>query len=280
VITATGVVGFAHATSTGFGTGATGGTATSTGASTEFSSTTFLLDFGNATAIAITDGVDMAINVSGQNASGVAPTTTAAAKTALEARIQYNLTGTTAANVITGGALADTITGGSAADALNGGAGADTFAYLATTGALLLVEAGSAVGAGASTAPVTTTADSIVDFATTSDKIMLSVAFGTAAATGGLVQTGGTSYTTASTGLAAGDFIAIVVGGSMTAVTANTGGAGRFLYDATNKVLYYDQSGDTTMNSSGAWTAGAADDFVVATGLTNLAATDFIFGGP
>jgi hypothetical protein len=129
VITATGVVGFAHGTSTGFGTGATGGTATSTGASTEFSSTTFLLDFGSATAIAITDGVDMAINVSGQNASGVAPTTTAAAKTALEAKIQYNLTGTSVANVITGGALADTITGGAGADTLNGGASADTFVY-------------------------------------------------------------------------------------------------------------------------------------------------------
>jgi hypothetical protein len=109
---------------------------------------------------------------------------------------------------------------------------------------------------------------------------MLSVAFGTAAATGGLIANGGTSYTTASTGLAADDFIAIVVGGTMTAVTANTAGVGRFLYDATNKVLYYDQSGDTTMNTSGAFTAGAADDFVVATGLTNLAATDFIFGGP
>jgi Ca2+-binding RTX toxin-like protein len=42
-----------------------------------------------------------------------------------EASLQYNLTGTAAANTITGGALADTISGGAGGDSLNGGAGID-----------------------------------------------------------------------------------------------------------------------------------------------------------
>jgi hypothetical protein len=47
-------------------------------------------------------------------------------QTNFEARLQYNLTGTSAADTITGGGLADIITGGSGSDRLTGGVGADT----------------------------------------------------------------------------------------------------------------------------------------------------------
>jgi hypothetical protein len=80
--------------------------------------------------------------------------------------------------------------------------------------------------------------------------------------------------------LAAADFLTgVVIGATSTAVTANTAGVGRFYYDATNGNLYYDISGDTAINTSGAYTAGAADDFVVVKlGVsTALAATDFFF---
>jgi len=142
VITATGVINYTHATSSSFGTGSTGGAAYTTGAANEFSSGTLLLEFGSAAGtFTIADGIDMAINVSGQNASGVAATT-ANQEAAIEARMQYNLTGTAAANVITGGALADTIsggddadtiTGGAGADSLTGGSGADRFVYTTVT---------------------------------------------------------------------------------------------------------------------------------------------------
>ena len=191
-----------------------------------------------------------------------------------------SITGGAGADNLSGGAGNDTITGGDTADVIDLGTGTDVLVYASattSTTAGLFAEAGSAVGASATTAPVTTTADTITGFTTGTDKIQLNVAFGTAAATGGLIATGGTSYTTASTTLTAADFIAVNIGGTMTAVTANTAGAGRFLYDDTNDVLYYDISGDSAISTAGAYTAGAADDFVVAKGISGLVATDFIF---
>ena len=187
------------------------------------------------------------------------------------------MNGDAGADTITGGTGADVITGGTGADNLTGGDGADDYAYGAATGTALLTEAGSVVGAGATTAPSTTTADIITGFATGIDQITLTAAFGAKAASGTLIAAGGTAYAAGATTLVAADFISIVVGGIMTAVTADTAGVGRFLYDDTNDNLYYDQSGDTTMSAAGAWTAGAADDFLVAKGISGLAVTDFLF---
>ena len=131
-------------------------------------------------------------------------------------------------------------------------------------------------------APVTTTADTITDFVTGTDKISIALALGVAAAANGLVPTGGTAYTAASTGLAAADFVSITLGGAMTAVAANAAGVGRFLYDNTAGVLYYDKSGDSIIGVTGVYTAGADDDFVVLkigtpTATNTIAATDFMF---
>jgi hypothetical protein len=192
--------------------------------------------------------------------------------------IGLTLIGAGGVDQITGGSGNDTITGGGLADVFTPGAGSDLIRLIALT----VTESGSAVGANATTAPSTAAADAISGFVTGTDKINISLALGTAGTTNGLIATGGTSYTTASTGLAAGDFVAIVAGGTMTAVTASTAGVGRFLFDGTNGYLYYDASGDTTMSTAGAWTAGAGDDHIVlsigTTSATNtIAATDFIF---
>jgi len=192
--------------------------------------------------------------------------------------IGLTLTGGVGVENITGGDGNDTATGGSVADTFTLGLGADSVRFVALT----TTESGSAVGTGATRAPVTTTADSIVGFVTGTDKINIALALGVAAASNGLVPTGGTSYTTSSTTLAAADFVTFVAGATSAAVTANSAQAGRFLYDTTNNVLYYDAIGDTTVSTDGAFTAGATDDFVVAvlgtTSATNvLAATDFTF---
>jgi Ca2+-binding RTX toxin-like protein len=199
------------------------------------------------------------------------------------------LTGGLGSDTLFGGAGNDTLVGGEAIDVFVGGDGADTFTltettavidnivYNATTSTLLLAEAGSAVGASATTAPVTTTSDKVSGMGST-DTITLALALGAVAASGTLVPTGGTAYT-AGASLVAADFVAITLGGTMTAVAANTAGSGRFLFDATAGVLYYDASGDTAISAAGAYTAGAADDFVVLTGLpSTITAANFIFG--
>jgi len=109
-VVATNVAGFAHGTNTAVGT-ATGGL--NDGTTGSFAATVGLVDLGG-TAGTIGDG-DVALSFG-----------TALTKTEFEAALQYNLTGTDAANTLTGGGLADTINGGAGADILNGGAGADT----------------------------------------------------------------------------------------------------------------------------------------------------------
>jgi len=284
VITATNVNNFVHTTDVVAGT-ATGNV--DDGSVGSFTTSTLIVNLDKTAAVLGNDAGDVILTFSSSTSAGATATFAAAS---VAARMRYDLTGTANADTITGGALADTISGGLGADSLTGGAGADSIVltesassadrvlYSATTGTALLTEAGSAVGASATTAPATTTADSVTGFVSGTDKLVFSVALGTAAASGTLVPTGGTSYTTSSTGLAAADFVAIVVGGTMTALAANTAQTGRFLYDGTNGVLYYDRLGDTTMSTSGAFTAGASDDFVVATGITGLVATDIIFG--
>ncbi|NBT76643.1 MAG: hypothetical protein EBT15_11905 [Betaproteobacteria bacterium] len=222
------------------------------------------------------------------NGAGGAQTYTAGTATTATSSAD-SLTGGLGADTLFGGAGNDTLVGGEDADVLVGGDGADTFTltettatidsvvYNATTSALLLAEAGSAVGASATTAPVSTTSDKVAGMGST-DTIVLALALGTAAASGTLVPTGGTSYSNGQS-LVAADFVAITLGGTMTAVTANAAATGRFLFDATAGVLYYDALGDSAISAAGAYTAGAADDFVVLTGLPSTAtAANIIFG--
>lgn len=174
--------------------------------------------------------------------------------------------------VLTNYTGATSITGGNGADAITNGGGTDTFIYTAIS----TTQSGSAVGVDATTLPVATTVDTIVSFTTGVDKIALPVALGLAAASGTLVPTGGTSYTTSSVLLEADDFVSVAFGTD--AVTANTTGKARFIYDTVGKVLYFDPTGNTTIDTAGAATAGADDDFAVikTTGVT-LVSTDFIF---
>jgi len=222
------------------------------------------------------------------NGAGGAQTYTAGTATTATSSAD-SLTGGVGADTLFGGAGNDTLVGGEDADVLVGGDGADTFTltettatidsvvYNATTSALLLAEAGSAVGASATTAPVSTTSDKVAGMGST-DTIVLALALGTAAGSGTLVPTGTASYTNGASLLAA-DFVAITLGGTMTAVTANAAATGRFLFDATAGVLYYDALGDSAISAAGAYTAGAADDFVVLTGLPNtMTAANIIFG--
>jgi len=155
--------------------------------------------------------------------------------------------------------------------------------YLATTGATLLTEAKGTLGLAATTplAPVSGVGvagngDIIATFTSGTDKIVLSTAFGTAGAATGLVASGGTSYTSASTSLAAADFLSIAVGTDT--VAANVAGGGRFIFDTVANILYYDASGDTVWAAAANPTSGGADDFAVAT-ITGaiLLATDFMF---
>ena len=151
IVTSTGVVTYVHGTDNVMGT-ATGDVNDGTVGS--FTTGTLVLNLDKTAAVLGADAGDIALTFASVTNAGVAVSAPTAAQ--LGARLQYNLTGTAAANTITGGALADTITGGAGIDSLTGGAGADVFRFetLATiTGA-----------AGVN-------ADIISDFTTTSDKI-------------------------------------------------------------------------------------------------------------
>jgi Ca2+-binding RTX toxin-like protein len=134
-IVATGVVNFVHTTHTKLGTGTSATVASTSGAATvtELNTSTVAVDITGATAAtAVSLGAgDIAFTLSGARNAGVALTATTASATGtltealVQSRMQYNLTGTTAANTITTGDLADTIDGGAAADTITGGDGAD-----------------------------------------------------------------------------------------------------------------------------------------------------------
>jgi hypothetical protein len=204
--------------------------------------------------------------------------------------------------VMTGALLATTINGGSGVDAITlagsvsnvatitGAAGADVFDLGAThTGSVkiafastatpvtnLLAEAGSAVGAtGGTTAPAATTVDTVANFISGTDKIALKVDLADLF-TG---ATGTTKYSAGAQTLHANDFVSgIIIGATSTALAADATNKARFYFDTTSKVLYFDASGDTAISTSGAYTAGAVDDFAVikTTGI-NLVASDFFF---
>lgn len=195
------------------------------------------------------------------------------------------VTGSTGVDTIdlTGYTKATSITGGNGADAITAGGGADTFIYTATTATNLLAEAGSVVGASATALPVATTVDTIASFTTGVDKIALPVGLGAAAASGKLVPTNGTPYTTSSVLLEADDFVTVTDIAAVAAGTnlaANAAGQARFYFDVATKTLFFDANGDSTSTGNGTAVAytGMADDFaVVTTTAVQLVSTDFMF---
>jgi Ca2+-binding RTX toxin-like protein len=228
-IIATGVTSYTHGTNSGFGSGATGGTATSAdGAFTEFASTAFLLDFDFATSNKInTAAVDMAINMTGMTVNGAAVSTLAAgaAETALEARLQYNLTGTAAANTMVGGRLADTLIGGAGDDTITGGAGADTITVGADANTVVI---------GATDSGITVaTADVITDFTAATVALKVGVAGDATAGTGNYVEVTDAAYA---------NFAAVLT--ALNAAAATLAGTS----DATQLFVF---AGDTTGDDTG-----------------------------
>jgi uncharacterized lipoprotein NlpE involved in copper resistance len=112
----------------------------------------------------------------------------------MEAKIQYVLTGTSAADTITGGALADTITGGAGGDSINMGAGANTYDFV--TGSSIVYsatsDANTAYAAGETITFATTSAgnvDTITGFVAGAGGDMISTGLTAAMATSGLAAT-------------------------------------------------------------------------------------------
>jgi len=188
------------------------------------------------------------------------------------------LEGGSGADLLDGGAGTDFLTGGNGADVLTGGTDNNVFKYTGTDKDTLRAESGSAPATGketATTAPDITTIDTITDFKTGLDKIQLSATAMTtllgssyaSGTTGGLQTTGHSDFE--------------LFAPSLFGLTADsTGGVGRFYFNRVNKVLFFDEKGDTVINDAGAYTAGAADDFALLklTGTSDqLKATDFTF---
>ena len=127
-VVATAVVGYNHTTALSVGTGVAGvvGTATAVDA---FVKNTLMI--GLNPAAAVNDAGDIVVKFSDFALNGVSQLGAADFLTVadVDQSIQYNITGTTAANTIVAGDLADTIAGGNAADVLTGGTGADTFVF-------------------------------------------------------------------------------------------------------------------------------------------------------
>lgn len=262
--------------------GAAAATVDATGASA--ANQVILLTDANLAKIAAGGLSNLSVDLAG---SSVATAIGSVTMTTLTSKVTGTLTiaGSTGADTVdlTGYTGATSITGNNGADAITNGGGTDTFIYTAISTA----QSGSAVGASASTLPVATTVDTIVNFTTGVDKIALPVALGLAAASGTLVPTGGTSYSTSSVLLEADDFvtvadIAVTTPANAVVLAANTAGKARFYFDVATDTLFFDELGDSTATVNGAATAiaytGMVDDFaVVTTTSVQLYSTDFIF---
>jgi hypothetical protein len=127
-IVATAVASFVHGTDTAIGT-ATG--SKNDGTVGSFSVSTGLVELNQTTDGDWDDAGD--VSVSFVNPAFTVSTNTAITEQLFEDALQYNITGTTADNVITTGALADTITGGTGGDIITPGAGADVIVFSAVT---------------------------------------------------------------------------------------------------------------------------------------------------
>ena len=125
----------------------------------------------------------------------------------------HTVTATGGVNTITTGSAADVITAGSGADTIKGGSGADTFIFGSVTNG---------------------TGDSLTDWATTSDKIRLTLDYSN--------SVGGVGVNTART--SAG------VAGLAAAEATLAGVRGQFVYDTTNSNLLVDVTGDGAITNA------------------------------
>jgi Ca2+-binding RTX toxin-like protein len=126
----TNVANYVHSTDSVLGT-ATGDV--NDGSVGSFTASTLILNLDKTLGVLGNDAGDIVLSFASTTNAGVAVTTPTIAN--YQARIQYDLTGTGAADIIGGGALNDTITGGAGADVMTGGGGADSFVFTtASTG--------------------------------------------------------------------------------------------------------------------------------------------------
>lgn len=273
-ITATGVVNFVHGTDTGFGqAGASANAAASTAnvAVNELATTAFYFDFDTASNVYLsTAAVDMVVNMSSLKTSGVAYTLTS--DTAMEATINYNLTGTTAANVITAGGLADTITGGDGVDTITGGAGADKI-ILGTTAAdadviMGFVKASDVIDLSASLTAATLTVNSQLAVGAAANTAA-GIAVVTAAA-----NTDAEVYYIENTAGANGVLTLTQIETAIVAGNNATGQVTVIVDDGTDTKIYIDQAAQTDAGSgAGLILVGTLDGI---TGATAVATGDFI----
>ncbi|WP_212490290.1 calcium-binding protein [Bradyrhizobium sp. AUGA SZCCT0176] len=116
-IVATNVSSFVHGTDTAIGTAG----ADDTGLVTSFTTSTGLIELNQTTNNNWSDVGDIAVTFSSP--------TGAFNEANFEARLQYDLTGTSGNDTITTGALNDTIEGGGGDDTITGGTGSDTIVF-------------------------------------------------------------------------------------------------------------------------------------------------------
>jgi len=273
-VTATGVTNFVHGTDTGFGQAGdsdNGVASTVNVTANELATTAFYFDFDTASNVYLsTAAVDMVVNMSSLKTSGVAYTLTS--DTAMEATINYNLTGTTAANVITGGGLADTITGGDAVDTITGGAGADKI-ILGTTAAsadviIGFVKASDVIDLSASLTAATLTVGSQLA-AGAANNATTAIALVTAAA-----NSDAEVYYIENTAAASGVLTLTQIETALAAGNAATGQATIIIDDGTDTKIFIDQAVQTDAGSgAGLILVGTLDGI---TGSTAVATGDFI----
>jgi Ca2+-binding RTX toxin-like protein len=120
-VVATNVSNFVHGTDTAIGTAG----AANDGTVGSFTALTGLIELNQNNNNNWGDTGDIAVTFS-------APTGGSFNEANFEARLQYDLTGTSGVNVLTGGALNDVLAGENANDTLTGGGGVDTMRFTAT----------------------------------------------------------------------------------------------------------------------------------------------------
>lgn len=226
---------FVHGTHTGVGAGTV--TTTATGVVGEFSKLTGLVQLDSSaanSAIEIGGSADLAITFASLKDAGTAVTdlTATGMEAKFEAALQYNLTGTAAANTITTGGLADTIDGGAGNDTIDGGAGNDTITGGAGNDAITL-------GSGADTLVFNslTGDDTVTSYVVADDTIQVSKAvYSSLSAAVGAATLGAEFISLANA--------AALTGGSV----AGSTNAEDFIYLQDTKTLYYNADGATAGN--------------------------------
>ena len=188
----------------------------------------------NAGAITLVDGNFVSVTGAVIDFSGSTTAGTAAVDASAEDDSTFVITGATGVDTITGGQLADTINGGAGADRiighagadqLSGGAGADTFVYTNALNSSSVSQVFHSSGANA---------DSIVDFASGTDKIEVTLNYSSL----------GVALDVSATRASAG------VAGQQLAQDALSGQRGQWIYDTTASQLYINVNNDNLITSS------------------------------